>query len=230
VTRKILVLRPSPEATAAAARGLGLEPVSAPLFTIRSLAWQAPDPSGFDAILLTSANAARHGGPGLAPFLALPCQAVGEATAAAARAAGFSNVAAGDGDGAAALAALAAAGHRRIFHPCGRDHIALEGVERRIIYAAEAATELPKAAVEALEAGALALVHSPRAGALFAALVDQAGLDRGTISIAAISPAATAAAGGGWRSVAAAAAPTDSALLELAADLCQNDGDGRHGL
>jgi uroporphyrinogen-III synthase len=65
---------------------------------------------------------------------------------------------------------------------------------------------------------------------LFAALVDQAGLNRDTISIAAISPAATAAAGGGWRSVAAAAAPTDSALLELAADLCQNDGDGRHGL
>jgi uroporphyrinogen-III synthase len=230
VTRKILVLRPSPEATAAAARGLGLEPVSAPLFTIRSLAWQAPDPSGFDAILLTSANAARHGGPGLAPFLALPCQAVGEATAAAARAAGFSNVAAGNSDGAAALAALVAAGHRRIFHPCGRDHIALEGVERRIVYAAEAVTELPEAAAEALEAGALALLHSSRAGALFAALVDQAGLDRGTLSIAAISPAAAAAAGHGWRRLAAAAAPSDSALLELAADLCQNEGDGRHGL
>jgi uroporphyrinogen-III synthase len=223
VSGRILVLRPEPEATAAAAaRDFGLEPVTAPLFTIRPLAWEAPDAAGFDAVLLTSANAARHCGPGLASFLHLPCQAVGQATAAAARDVGFSRVRAGDGDGQAARDALARAGHRRIFHPCGRDHIALDGVERRIVYAAEAVTELPKAAVEALGAGALALVHSPRAGTLFATLVDRAGLDRGAISIAAISAAAARAAGAGWHRVAAAAAPRDEALLELAAKLCQN--------
>ena len=58
----MLILRPQPGAdeTAARARTLGLEPVVAPLFTIRPLAWEPPDPAEFDAVLLTSANAARH--------------------------------------------------------------------------------------------------------------------------------------------------------------------------
>ncbi len=82
---KILVLRPQPGAdeTAARARDLGLEPVVAPLFTVRPLAWTAPDPAAFDAVMLTSASAARQASEGLAPFKQLPCYAVGEATAAA---------------------------------------------------------------------------------------------------------------------------------------------------
>lgn len=215
---RILLLRPEPNASAAAARALGLDPVAAPLFTIRPLAWTPPDPADFDAVLLTSAHAARRAGAGLTSFLHLPCRAVGEATAAAARIAGFSDVQAGAGDGAAALAELSG---QRVLHPCGREHVALPGVERRIVYAAEAATELPGAAAEALRAGALALVHSPRAAALLAALVDEAGLDRAGIRIAAISPAAAEAAGSGWAQVAAASAPRDAALLELAAELCE---------
>ena len=73
----------------------------------------------------------------------------------------------------------------------------------------------------ALTGGALVLLHSPRAARLFAELVDGAELARDAVRIAAISPAALAAAGPGWRLAAAAARPRDDALLELAAKLCQ---------
>jgi uroporphyrinogen-III synthase len=226
VSGLVLVLRPEPGATATAARArrLGLEPIVAPLFAVRPLAWDAPDPSGFDGVLLTSAHAARQAGSQLARFLHLPCHAVGEATAAAAGEAGFAELRIGAGDGAAAVAA---AGGGRLLHLCGRDHIPLEhaaaGIERRIVYAADAVAALPHEARRALAGGALALIHSPRAGSLFATLVDRAEAPRSHIALAAISEAAAAAAGFGWRFAAAAARPRDEALLELAAQLCQTE-------
>ena len=63
--------------------------------------------------------------------------------------------------------------------------------------------------------GAAALLHSPRAAALFAALIDDARIGRADIRLVAISPAAAAAAGPGWRSVAVAPAPeTTDAVVE----------------
>ncbi|HEX9931738.1 MAG TPA: uroporphyrinogen-III synthase [Allosphingosinicella sp.] len=222
MTGLVLVLRPEPGAseTAARARRLGLEPVAAPLFAVRALAWEPPDPADFDAILLTSANGARHAGPGLAAFRHLPCVAVGEATAAAAMQAGFPDVRTGPGDAGAALATI---GDRRVLHLCGREHLPLDHARlaRRIVYASDAVGELPETARAALGGGALALIHSPRAGALFALLADAAGLARPAIALAAISEAAATAAGRGWRSLAAAARPRDEALLELAAELCK---------
>jgi len=212
---KVLILRPEPGAgeSAARARELGLEPIVAPLFTIRPLAWSPPDPAGFDAVLLTSANAARHGGGGMTPFLALPCYAVGERTAGAARAAGFADLRTGPSDGAALAQLARSEGAQALLHLGGRDHVALAGVRHVPVYAAEPAGALPPDAAQAL-----ALLHSPRAAARFAEL---AGARRSAFRIAAISAAAAAAAGPGWRSVAIAAAPRDQALLELAAKLCQ---------
>jgi uroporphyrinogen-III synthase len=91
---RILIVRPAPgnAATAAAVSGMGLEPVVVPLFEIRPLEWDAPSPDEFDAVAMTSANAARHGGAGLARFAQLPVFAVGEATAEAARMAGFREI------------------------------------------------------------------------------------------------------------------------------------------
>ena len=74
----------------------------------------------------------------------------------------------------------------------------------------------PPPALDALKNG-VAMVHSPRAGARLAELIS----DRGEIAIAAISPAAAAACGEGWRLVESIEAPVDGALLELAAALCQ---------
>lgn len=222
---KLLVLRPEPGAseTAARARAMGLDPVVEPLFAIVAVVGPPVDPARFDAVLLTSANAARHAPPGLT---GLPCFAVGQRTAAEARAAGFGEVAEGPGDGEAAAAMMAAAGIRRAIHLCGRDHVAVEApgveIERRIVYAAEPVDP------GRIEGPAVALIHSARAGARLAGLAG----DRGAIAIAAISAAAAAAAGDGWASKAVAARPRDQALLELAAKLCNHgpdvarDGDG----
>jgi uroporphyrinogen-III synthase len=217
----VLILRPEPGAAVSAgrARALGLDPVVAPLFAVRPLTWDPP-PGPFDALLLTSANGARHAGPGLAAYAGLPCFAVGEATAEAAAEAGIAQVRAGASDGVAAVEEMARAGVRRALHLCGREHLALSHrdilFERCAVYAAEATERLPKAATEAL-AEALVLLHSPRAASLFASFVEQ----RQAVRIAAISAAAAEAAGTGWAEVHAAPAPRDEALLELAARLCQ---------
>lgn len=223
---RLLVLRPEPGAseTAARARQLGLEPVVAPLFAIRPEPGPPVEADRFDAVLLTSANGARHAPPGLTR---LPCFAVGERTETAARAAGFVDVRAGPSDGEAAAAMMAAAGIRRALHLCGRDHVALRRpgvvIERRVVYAAEPLAREP------FDGPAVAMIHSARAGALFAGLAP----DRSRIAVAAISAAAAAAAGEGWAAKAVAAAPRDEALLELAAKLCnygfraaKDGGDG----
>ena len=192
-----------------------LEPVVAPLFTIHPLPWKPPE--DFDAVLLTSANAARALERELPKLATRPCYVTGEATAEAAARSGFREVRVGPSDGAAALALAQKEGCKRILHLCGREYIALPGVERRIVYAADAVELLPDAAAEALSRDAVALLHSPRAASLFRDLVDA----RGRVAIAAISPAAAAAAGEGWAAVAVAARPRDEALLEVVAKLCQ---------
>lgn len=217
---KVLILRPEPGAgeTAAKARALGLEPVVAPLFTIRPLAWESPDPAAFDAVILTSANAARYGGDGMTPFLALLCYAVGGRTAEEARRAGFANIRTGAADGRALIAMARKAGIKSAIHFCGRDHIAFgEPVVAEIpVYAAELVDGFPSDAE-----AAIALFHSPRAAVAFAERVN----DRAATHIVAISPQTAEAAGGGWKSIHVAAAPTDQALLELAAQLCQSEDE-----
>jgi uroporphyrinogen-III synthase len=199
---------------------MGLAPVLAPLFTIRPVDWEAPDPEAFDSILLTSAHAARALPPG--GLTSLPCYTTGDATSRAARDAGFVDVHTGPDDGEAALALARRHGRSRLLHLCGRDHIALPGVEQRIIYAADSAETLPEPARDALAAGAVVLLHSPRAAARFAALVG----DRRHVRLALISAAAAAAAGAGWAAKAVAARPRDEALLEVAAKLCNIDARG----
>lgn len=236
MTRGVLVLRPEPGAseTAARATDLGLAAVTAPLFTVRALDWTPGDAAG--PIVATSANAFRHGGPALAGLTGRRVYAVGEATARAARRAGFADIVTGAGDAAALLPLLRAEGVTRALHLAGADHVALGSpgltITTRIVYAAEPVTTLPAAAAMAIAAGHVALIHSPRAGRLFARLVGDA---RGAVRIAAISPAARSACGPGWASLAVAPAPRDDALLAAAAGLCDqacrngDDGDEDHG-
>ncbi len=224
----ILILRPQPGARQSGARAaaLGLRATITPIFTIRPLEWQPPSANAVDAVMLTSANAARHAGESLCPFLSLACYAVGEATAREARKAGFSDVRIGASDGEALFALAARDKAGRILHLCGREHVdpaprSLE-VIRHEVYGAEPVPALSDAAREALDRGAVALIHSPRAAILFARLAEQSGLARGAIRLAAISAAAADAAGLGWKSMSVALAPRDEALLELAASLCKN--------
>jgi len=214
---RVIVLRPEPgaSATVARARALGLDAISLPLFEVRPVAWTAPDPAGLDALLLTSANAVRHGGVGLDALRALPVHAVGEATAEAARAAGFTIAGSGTGGVDTLLESLSP--QLRLLHLCGEDRRIPSGSPQKIVTipvyrsrAIDPAPDLERAS------GAVVLIHSPRAAQRFADLIE----DRGTIRIAAISDATAEAAGAGWREIHVAPEPGDDALLALAARLC----------
>jgi uroporphyrinogen-III synthase len=214
--RRILVLRPEPGATATLdrARDLELDAISIPLFEIVPLSWRAPDSERFDALLLTSANALRHGGRELEKLLDLPVYAVGEATADAARKAGFRIAVVGEADVDRLVGSIA--GDMRLLHPCGEEREAPSEPRHSItpvtVYGAR---EIREPNLSAFSEG-VALIHSPRAGRRFAQLVQ----DRGEIAIAAISAAAASAVGAGWKVVDTATAPNDDALLALAARLC----------
>lgn len=183
-------------------------------------------PGGFDALLLTSAQAAMLAGAGAPRHL--PAYVVGEATATAARAAGFEVVRIGGGDAAAAIAGAARDGRRRLLHLAGRDRTAPNlspGVEIvvREVYAAELVPELAGDAVAALRARPVdwALLFSARTAAHFAALVDGLGVARSAIGVAAISPAALAAAGEDWARAVAAERPDEAHVLAAAGLLCE---------
>ncbi len=215
---QLLVLRPEPgaSATLARARELGLEAIAVPLFKIEPVGWEAPEASGFDGLLLTSANAVRCGGDQLQELRGLKAYAVGEATAAAARDAGFDIAATGD-DGVERLLGSIEP-DLRLLHLCGEDRRAAQDARQTItplaVYRAKQIDrpQLPR------PAGSIALIHSPRAGRRFAELVT----DRGGAVIAAISAAAAEAAGAGWKSIEVAERTEDEALLALAARLCNN--------
>jgi uroporphyrinogen-III synthase len=88
---RVLVTRPEPGAgrTAAALRNGGYQPVVVPLTGIEPLQPDVPGGS-FDIVVASSANAVRHAPAAVVGALArLPFFAVGDETAAAARAAGF---------------------------------------------------------------------------------------------------------------------------------------------
>ncbi|OYY70669.1 uroporphyrinogen-III synthase [Sphingomonas sp. 28-63-12] len=226
MSRLVAVLRPEPgnSATVARAQALGLEALALPLFAVESLPWVVPNPAGFDALVLTSANSVRAAGPGLDRLSALPVLAVGSATAAAARAAGFDVMTVGTTDAAALLAAAGAAGMQRVLHLGGRESmVSIGGIvaESLAVYASNSVS-VPVPMLARLIDG-IALLHSPRAGQRLAALIDIAGLPRARIMIAALSEAVATAAGAGWQAAIIAAHPADDALLAQVAAIARHD-------
>ena len=215
--RPVVVLRPEPGAseTIKRARTLGLEVTSIPLFEVEPVEWEPPDAAAFDALLLTSANAIRHGSGELEALCALPVHAVGAATAEVAREAGFTIASSGSAGVDELLNSLGP--EIRLLHLCGEDHRTPSNPPRKLeaimVYRSRATD--PPPSLDRAKNGVV-LVHSPRAAARFAELVD----DRGSIAVAAISDAAAAAVGTGWEAVLTAARPSDEALLALAARLC----------
>ena len=215
---RVWITRAQPGAARTADRlaALGLEPVIAPLLAIRPLEQAEPDLEGVDVLAFTSIN-------GVAAFAALtarrdrPVLAVGDATAQAARAAGFVDVrsAAGDLSALADLIAVQASG--LVLAPGAETpagDIAAEVAARRPeggvmvrtlpVYRAEPVEATPPPRVAAV------LVHSPRAGALLAAR--DAAMVEGAI-VACISPAAAAPLVALGLSPVVAAAPHEDALI-----------------
>ena len=220
MSRPIAILRPEPgnRVTATAIEAAGRTAIRLPLFTARSVAWTAPDPAAFDALLLTSANALRHGGPQLDALLGLPVHAVGHVTAEAARRIGFGIAHIGNAGATELLAAAQAAGVRRALLLGGRERMLAAGgivAQAITVYASEPLDIAPEQAVRLR--GAVALVQSARAGGRLAELV--APDHRAITSIAAISARAAAAAGPGWRRIEVAADTRPDTLIELALHL-----------
>ena len=215
--RPVVVLRPEPGAseTLGRARELGLDAVAIPLFDIEPVEWTPPDAQAFDGLLLTSANAVRHAGDGLRHLRGMPVYAVGQATAAAARDAGFGLAATGDAGVDRLLGSIDP--DLRLLHLCGEDRQAPSSDGPPItavpVYRARVRAD---ADLTAAAQGAVIMIHSPRAGRHLAELVEQ----RASIAIVAISDSAAAAAGEGWERVDIADQPRDEALLALAARLC----------
>jgi uroporphyrinogen-III synthase len=213
---RLLVLRPQPGAdvTVEKARARGLEAVAVPLFEVEPVAWEVPEQSGFDGLLLTSANALRHGGEGLTQLRGLKVYAVGDATTDAAREAGFDVAATGNSGVDRLLGSIEP--DLKLLHLCGADRREPQDAKQQITsVTAYRAVELATPDLSQAE-DSIVLIHSPRAGRRFADLVT----DRSSIAVAAISEAAAEAVGKGWRAVAIAEKPTDDALLALAACLC----------
>lgn len=220
--RPLIIVRPQPGASesAKAAEDLGLRPVVIPLFVLEPVEWDMPA-GQFDALLLTSANAVRHGSDGLERVRTLPAHCVGGATAAAARAAGFTIASVGSRTIDALLQSLPS--DLRLLHLCGVHRREPRSTRQSIhtvpVYRAK---EIPTPNEINAISGAVAALHSPRAAERFAKAVEEAGVPRETIAVAAISAEAARAAGDGWEQIAAAPEPSDSALLALAARLCNN--------
>lgn len=100
----VLVTRPLPdgETTAADLRARGLEAVICPMLRFEPFGFADEAESPYGGIVVTSANAVRAVEQQLAnsPLRKLPLFAVGDRTAAVARAAGFAKVFSADGDAA----------------------------------------------------------------------------------------------------------------------------------
>ncbi|MEO6432965.1 MAG: uroporphyrinogen-III synthase [Sphingomicrobium sp.] len=221
--KRIAILRPEPGAsrTLARAQRLGLDAHVVPLFALEAIDWSVPDPGAFDALLLTSANAARLAGPQLSRLAHLPVHAVGPATAAAALEAGLTVASCGTGNAADLRATLNPS--QRLLHLAGEERMdAGPATEAISVYRARAIDCPP--GFKQIQ-GQVALVHSPRAARRIGELADGLEISRAQIAIAAISAQAAAAAGRGWARIEAAPAPLDDALLALAAELCKMVGE-----
>jgi uroporphyrinogen-III synthase len=220
----ILAIRPEPgcSATVAAGAALGVAIEACPLSQVRPLEWSLPA-GEFGGLLLGSANALRFGGRFVDKLVDMPVYAVGEMTAAAARAHGFT-VARTGRTGLQPLIDELAGQKLRLLRIAGRERVPLSpptgiAIETAIAYET-VPLPLPAPVAERLCGGALVLLHSGAAAAHFAAECDRLAVQRGAIRIAALAPRIAEAAGAGWALVRSAAEPSEPALLALAADMC----------
>ena len=219
--RQIVILRPEPGASSTLERAAekGLNAIKLPLFEIEPVEWAAPDPSDFDGLLVTSANAIRSAGDKLEELKPLPVYAVGPASAAAATKAGFVVAKVGATRVRGLLRSIDP--DLRLLHLAGEDRIdprlAWQKITVLPVYRSRVLENLDPGPID----GSVALVHSPRAGARLA----EVARDRSTIAVAAISPDAAEACGEGWERVSSVAKPSDLALLALAARLCEKNGE-----
>jgi uroporphyrinogen-III synthase len=217
---KVWVTRTEPGAseTAARLRALGHDSLVAPLLAVRALPFSAPERVG--AIAFTSRNgvAAVTDWPEAAAWRDLPVFAVGDATAQAARAAGFRRVESARGDVEALrhlLTARRADWSGPVLHPGARQptgELTIDGVEVLPVTAYEAVEQPLPIKVRATWPGLDAvLIHSPRAARVLVRVT--VGLPLNRLSAACISKAAAQPLLGVLARIIVADQPTETAVL-----------------
>ncbi|MBL8835233.1 MAG: uroporphyrinogen-III synthase [Alphaproteobacteria bacterium] len=236
---RILLARPREDAERLAPKlvARGHEVLIEPLINIVPVPGVAIDLEGVQAVLFTSANGVRAFA-GASPRRDLTVLAVGEATAEAARLAGFTSVESAGGDvndlarlvrarlDPAGGALLHAAGSAVAGDLAGSLEAAGFSIRRAVLYGAWPVDKLsaPAAAVLAAKAVDLVVLFSPRSAETFVKLVQSAGLAEsvGRVVMLGLSPAvATAAAGLHWAERLAADKPEEPALLNAIDRLAQ---------
>lgn len=227
---RVLVTRPEGQAAAtmAALAARGFDCVAAPATVFENLPGPPLDLAGIAGIAVTSAN----GVAALAARMArrdLPLFAVGEATATAARTAGFATVTAAAGDGAslARLIAGVAPVCETILYAAPEDAavdlaalLPDHTVRRTVLYRMAPARSLPAEALAALDDGTIlaALFYSVRTAQHFGQLVSQANRLPGLQGVAALclsEPIAAAARALPFSAARAAVRPDEAALFDL---------------
>ncbi len=220
----LLALRPEPglSATLEKARAGGAAITGLALSEIQPVAWDCPEPASFDGLLIGSANAILHGGAQLSHLTNKPVYAVGEATAEAARAAGFAVAMTGSGGLQVVLDAIPAPCH--LLRIAGEEHVPLDpplGVSFAEVIAYRSVMLPLDSAAPLLASGeALVLLHSAATASHFAAECDRLSLGRAGITLAALGARIAASAGEGWAGIHTATRPDEAALMQLAFDLC----------
>lgn len=231
---RLLVTRPDEDAgpLVEALTGLGHEAIAAPLLAIRPVEGAVIPDTPWQAVLITSANGARAIGARreMARLSQIPVLAVGEASAAAARVAGFADVTVAGGN-VHALVGLAlgrlSPGGGPLLHIAGavtagdlKGMLEARGfsVDRIVLYEAVTAGELPEVAVAALRGRQVdgALFYSPRTARQFADLVRDAGLEQELVTLTAYclsNAVAEALTGLPFRTVVVADEPNQTSLL-----------------
>jgi uroporphyrinogen-III synthase len=231
--RRALVTRPRAEAVALAeALAMrGIEAIIEPLLDIHYRNEPAPDLTGVQAVLCTSANGVRA----LARLnreRRTALFAVGEASAVRARDAGFIRVESAGGnveDLARLVRQLLRPDAGRLLHVAGSDVAGdLAGtlredgfaVDRVVLYEARPASILSATTVAALQSGLIdfALFFSPRTAAIFARLAEQAGVGTALRVVTAVSISGAADRGLGdvaFRGRLVAETPDQDALLAV---------------
>jgi len=210
--------------------GLGVQSLIEPLLEIEYLDEDQPDLKGAQALLMTSAN-------GVRAFIRLseqreiPLFAVGEATAGAAKEAGFKTVISAAGDVAALAETVIST-----LEPSGGELLHVAGTRvagdlgerlsgagftylRAVLYRARTIEAFSDAARRAMESGDIGgvVLYSPRTARTFCRLVRESGLQDAARGMRAfcLSPAvADAAAELAWMAIETALRPDQAALTD----------------
>ena len=227
MTRPLFVFRPEPGlgVTLETAESMGLEAFGCPLFEVKPVEWSAPPRREFDALLVGSSNVFRHGGSALTEIEGLPVYAVGEATADGAREKGFLVTMTGKG-GLQKLLDEVAGRELKFLRLAGEKMVDLSPpvgitIETRVVYCTVPLEISPSVSKVMREGGGVAVLHSGEAARRLREECERLGIDRNTITIAALGPRIAEIAGEGWQAVRTAAQPMDAELLALAQALCQ---------